>query len=164
MLRIHVSRERGVKSNRQLVRAVRRAAKAVIKEEGLKESAALSVLLTDDEGIRAVNRSFRDVDKPTDVLSFPANALQKPLCQAMAEGFAPERERPGGRLYLGDVVLSVPRTAAQAREFGHSLKREAAFLAAHATLHLLGYDHQGEEERVMREKQQKALARLRIKR
>jgi len=90
----------------------------------------LSLLLTDDEGIRALNRAFRGQDKPTDVLSFPLWEQQSPLMAL------------DGALPLGDVVISLTRAAAQARELKHSARREAVFLFVHGLLHLLGYDHE----------------------
>jgi probable rRNA maturation factor len=96
----------------------------------------LSLLLTNDEGIRALNHAYRGEDKPTDVLSFPLWEEQPTL---PAEGRA---------LPLGDIVISLTRAAAQAEELGHSSLREAVFLFVHGLLHLLGYDHErGAEEK-----------------
>ena len=116
---------------------LRRAIEATLAYEGVEEHCEVSLTFTDNEGIRALNRTYRNMDKPTDVLSFPLF------------------EETGDVKQLGDVVLSLERCHEQAEEFGHSFERECAFLVVHSTLHLLGYDHEtGEEdEREMRAKQ-----------
>ena len=116
---------------------VRRAIEATLDFEGVTESTEVSVTFTDNEGIRALNRDYRGIDKATDVLSFP---LFEVAC--------------GVRL-LGDIVLSLERCEEQGKEFGHGFMRECAFLTVHSTLHLLGYDHEtGEEdEKDMRQRQ-----------
>lgn len=98
----------------------------------------LNILFTDDEGICALNREFRNIDRPTDVLSFPAYELDGlfPECVERLE-----LEMLDGYVFLGDIAISLERAQAQAAEYGHSLVRETAFLALHGTLHLLGYDH-----------------------
>ncbi len=98
----------------------------------------LSLLLSDDEGIRELNRCFRGVDRATDVLSFP-------------QGEGPQA--PGAPRPLGDVVISVERAEAQARERGHSLEREVGELLLHGILHLAGYEHEGSRARKMRAKE-----------
>ena len=117
---------------------IRRAILATLAFEGKEGHSEVSVTFTDNEGIRAINREYREIDAPTDVLSFP-------LFEEGADG---TRE-------LGDIVLSLERCRAQAEEFGHSFERECAFLTVHSTLHLLGYDHVNgeEEENDMRERQ-----------
>ena len=99
----------------------------------------ISVLLTDDEGIRALNALHRGIDKPTDVLSFP-------MLEFDAEGNAVREYGDGGELALGDIVISLERSAAQAEEYRHTLEREVGFLTVHSALHLLGYDHETPEE------------------
>ena len=101
------------------------------------------VMLTDDEGIRELNEEHRGKDAPTDVLSFPMQEI-KP-----GEEFSPsplELDPETGACMLGDIVISVPRAEAQAKEYNHSLTRELCFLAAHSTFHLLGYDHEKSKE------------------
>ena len=122
----------------RLKHLVRRAVLATLHYEGIKASAEVSVTFTDNEGIRALNAEHRNIDAPTDVLSFPLF-----------------EEGAGGTKMLGDIVLSLERCAAQAEEFGHSFRRECAFLTVHSTLHLLGYDHVNseKEEKDMRERQ-----------
>lgn len=107
----------------------------------------VTVLLTDNAKIHKLNLEFRDVDRPTDVLSFPS-------------GEEYDGETP---FYLGDIALSLEKTRAQAEEYGHSYEREAGFLVAHSALHLLGYDHEnGETE--MFEKQESVLQSLHLTR
>ena len=117
---------------------VREAILAALKYEKIKKDCEVSVTFTDNDGIRAINREYRQIDAPTDVLSFPL--------------FEEDGE---GTQMLGDIVLSLEKCRAQAAEFGHSFERECAFLTVHSTLHLLGYDHEtGEEdEKDMRERQ-----------
>ena len=116
---------------------VRDAIEATLAFENVTADCEVSVTFADNEGIRAINREYRQIDAPTDVLSFPLF------------------EDQGGKKQLGDIVLSLERCAAQAEEFGHSFARECAFLTVHSTLHLLGYDHvNGEdEEKDMRNRQ-----------
>ncbi len=121
---------------------------------------SVSMLLTDAIGIAALNRDFRHKDAPTDVLSFPAYELHRPV--RSAEDIA-EPEWDEGVLFLGDVAISMERAEAQAAELGHSMEREMAFLALHGLLHLLGYDHMdvlSEEE--MLEVQRKILEKAGI--
>ena len=116
---------------------VRKAAESALKAEGVAEDCILSVLLTDDEGIRRINREFRGLDRPTDVLSFPMNDL-------IAGQFDPaqcERDPESGEILLGDMVLSIPRCEEQGEEFRHGYNREVQYLTVHSVLHLLGYDH-----------------------
>ncbi len=109
--------------------------------------ADLTILLTGDEEIRALNRDFLSIDAPTDVLSFPADEVD------------PET----GRRYLGDVIISLPRAAAQAAARGHALEAEVQLLVVHGVLHLLGHDHaEAEEKARMWEAQAKALKDLGI--
>ncbi len=165
MLKITIDSERGVKKSLFASRWIKNAVLAALAEEKVSKNAEVNVLLTDDEGIRTINLEYRDKDAPTDVLSFPANALNAPLKQLLDQDFEPERDVRGGRLILGDIAISMERAQAQAQEYGHSLRREVSFLTAHAMLHLLGYDHmeQGEEE-IMRNKQRLIMNHLKIKR
>ncbi len=126
--------------------------------------AEVNVLITDQEGIRAYNKEYRDIDKETDVLSFPGVDYSMPADFSLAEAdvhsyFHPE----SGELLLGDIILCKERIYAQAEEYGHSVLREFAFLIVHSVLHLLGYDHmEEEEEKVMRMHQDKIMEELQI--
>ena len=124
-----------IKAGGPLRRAVKKAAKRTLIEEGFDKKAELSVTFTDNDGIRSLNREYREKDMPTDVLSFPM--------YSMKDGDVPEE---AGEVVLGDVVLSLERVDSQAKEIGHSFLREASFLTVHSVLHLLGYDHETSEE------------------
>lgn len=106
-----------------------------LRHEGVEGEVALSVVITEDEAMRELNRQFRDVDAPTDVLAFGSGEEGK-FVTALGEP-----------AYLGDVVISYPRAVAQAEEYGHSIDRELALLTVHGVLHLLGYNHADEVER-----------------
>lgn len=144
----------------------RQVAECILEREGCPYEAAVGLLITDDDGIRGMNRQFRDMDKPTDVLSFPNLNYDKPGdFSGVEELFADSFEPDSGVLNLGDIVISKERVLAQAQEYGHSVKREFAFLIAHSMLHLCGYDHmEPGEAAVMEQKQERALAALRITR
>lgn len=144
----------------------KQVAECVLEREGCPYEAAVSLLITDDEGIHEMNRKFRDTDKPTDVLSFPNLDYDRPGDFSKAEEmFADCFEPDSGVLNLGDIVISAERVRAQAEEYGHSLKREFAFLVAHSMLHLCGYDHmEPDEAAVMEQKQEQALTALHITR
>ncbi|MBI3946522.1 MAG: rRNA maturation RNase YbeY [Armatimonadetes bacterium] len=110
----------------------------LLRRERLPESVEASIVFADNETMRALNREYRGVDAPTDVLAFS---------QATPEAL--RAAPPGEETALGDVVISVQMAREQAREFGHSVKQEAALLLAHGLLHLVGYDH-GEPEKAER--------------
>ena len=118
----------------------------------------VEVTLVDNVRIHEMNRSFREVDRPTDVLSFPMvdyeTAGDFSLCEAHPESYF---GGGGGQLLLGDIVTSVEKVYEQAVSYGHSPKRELAFLVAHSMLHLFGYDHMEEEERVKMEQMQEEI-------
>ena len=122
----------------------------------------VQVLLTGNEEIHKLNREYRNIDRETDVLSFPAADYPEPGDFSDIEERDPMAFHPEtGELILGDIVLSMDRVKEQAEEYGHSRKRELAFLLAHSMLHLMGYDHMIEEDRLMMEKkQEEILARL----
>ena len=96
----------------------------------------VSILITDNEGIRELNREYRDIDSPTDVLSFPIIEFDNDGVMIEESG-----DYDGDFLLLGDIVISLERAAQQAKEYGHSLQREVGFLTTHSMLHLMGFDH-----------------------
>lgn len=130
---------------------------------GCPYEAEVNLLLTMNEQIHEMNLEFREIDRPTDVLSFPMLDYEEAgnfdFLKDCAEAFDPE----SGELVLGDIVISKEKVLAQAEEYGHSPRREYAFLIAHSVLHLCGYDHMEEEERlVMEQKQREILEKLEI--
>lgn len=138
----------------------------VLEKEGCPYEAQVNLLLTDNEGIRQYNNEYRQIDKPTDVLSFPMIAFEREADFSVAEKEAADCFEPqSGELMLGDIVISVEKIKEQAAEFGHSEKREFAFLVTHSLLHLCGYDHmEPDEAKVMEQKQEEILNCLGITR
>lgn len=139
---------------------------AVLGYEDCPYEAIVNVLITDNEGIRVMNKEFRGIDSPTDVLSFPNVDYEVPADLSGIEDRAEDYFDPdSGELCLGDIVISIDRVFEQARIYGHSAKREYAFLVAHSMLHLLGYDHMDPGgAAVMEHKQEEILDRLGIRR
>lgn len=145
---IYISREvKGLGHNNSAA-CIKKAVNMALDAEGVDVPCIISVMLTDDEGIHAVNREFRGVDSATDVLSFPMNELTPGAFDAAMC----ERDMDTGAVLLGDMMISVPRCQAQGEEFGHGYEREIMYLTVHSVLHLLGYDHvdEGEMKRAMR--------------
>ena len=127
--------------------------------------ASVSLTLTTDEDIRAVNRDFRQIDRATDVLSFPMIPFDTPAGYEILEEDDSFFDMDSGELLLGDILISVDHVLQQAEEYGHSVTREFAFLVAHSMLHLLGFDHMTPEEaEVMEQKQEEVLSALGINR
>lgn len=141
-------------------------ANAVLDAENCPYESEVNVLITDNEGIRTFNREYRNIDRETDVLSFPNLDFESPADFDGAEDNEADCFQPdSGELILGDIILSADRVFEQARSYGHSVKREFAFLVAHSMFHLCGYDHMTEEEaRVMESKQNGILNDLGITR
>jgi probable rRNA maturation factor len=144
-LRVHVRRKSGARPDRRTLRAVCAAALA---GEGVTGPVVLTLTLVDDDEIREINRQHRQIDRPTDVLSFP-----------LIDGTDAFALPPGAPRELGDVVVSYPRAVAQAEEYGHSVDRELAYLVVHGVLHILGHDHEiPAEQAIMRAREEAALA------
>lgn len=119
------------------------------------------VLLTDNEAIRKINLEQRGIDRPTDVLSFPMAEYPVSGDFSTLEEKEPDVFHPEtGELLLGDIVISMDKVRAQAGEYGHSMQRELAFLTAHSMLHLTGYDHMAQDERLLMEEKQEEILRL----
>ncbi len=140
---------------------IRKIIRTALASEGVDFPCEVDVLLTDDEAIHRINREMRQVDRSTDVLSFPEFDLHP--------GQLPTEEDadPGtGLVPLGDMVISMEHVAAQAKEYGHSTRRELAYLVVHSVLHLLGYDHldEGSQKKQMRAREEAILAELGIAR
>lgn len=148
---VYVSRDVQNLGHNNSAALIKRAVEMALNAEGVDQKCIISVMLTDDEGIRAVNKEFRGIDRATDVLSFPLNELtagefDSELC---------ERDMDSGAVLLGDMMISVPRCEEQGEEFGHGYEREIMYLTVHSVLHLLGYDHvdEGEMKRQMRQRE-----------
>ena len=158
MTKVTVLREKRNLGFPETARLVRRAVKAALRAEGIAEDCLVSVMLTDNEGIREINLAQRGIDSATDVLSFPLNELTPGEFDAEACEYDFESEL----IMLGDMVLSLERCDAQAREYGHGFDREVSYLAVHSTLHLLGYDHmdEGEQKRLMRSREDAVMTEL----
>ena len=121
-----------------------------LRYEGVNDNTEVSVTIVDNEEIRKINNKFRNIDRATDVLSFP-------LIDFDNESLPDD----GSKIYLGDIIISIERAKEQAKEYGHSIDREIGFLTAHSMLHLLGYDHMvPEEEKEMFAKQEEILNNL----
>ena len=144
-----------------LKRRLRHTVNAALGAEGMALRCEINILLTDDEGIRQVNRTMREIDRATDVLSFPMFDL------APGEHPGEEDADPDtGLVPLGDMCISLQRARAQALEYGHSFEREVCYLCVHSVLHLLGYDHldEGEMKRQMRTREEEIMKQLKLER
>ena len=140
---------------------IRKAIRTALSAEGVDFPCEVDVSVTSDEGIHQINLDMRQVDRPTDVLSFPAFDLMP------GELPGPEEADPAtGLVPLGDMVISLERVNAQAKEYGHSSRRELAYLVVHSVLHLLGYDHldEGPQKAQMRGREDAIMAELGIER
>ena len=130
----------------------------VLETEGCPYDAEISLTYTGDEEIRSINRDYREIDKVTDVLSFPMADYPVPGDFSDIEERDPDAFHPEtGELILGDVIISMDKVKEQAKAYGHSNTRELAFLVAHSMLHLMGYDHMVEEERIVMERKQEEI-------
>lgn len=132
---------------------IRKCIQETLKAEGITAACEINVLVTDDAGIQTINRESRNIDKPTDVLSFPMFQLEAGNPPKDWEEY---RDPETGLVPLGDMCISLERAVAQAEEFGHSVRREVGYLTIHSMLHLLGYDHldEGEQKRQMRAREE----------
>lgn len=149
--------------NKTLEELITRVVEGVLDAENVEQKCDVCVMITDDKNIHALNLEHRNVDRPTDVLSFPMLEL---MPGKKIEVNPLEIDESTGAVMLGDIVISAERATAQAKEYGHSEEREFAFLTAHGVLHLLGYDHErGEEdEKLHFSRQEEILENLGIER
>lgn len=163
---LHIEEE----SNQQFDFDWRETARTVIEEaldqEGCTYEVEIDLLLTTNEEIHKINLEYREIDSPTDVLSFPLVDYEEPGDFSLAEENEMEYFNPeSGELMLGDIILSADKILEQAEKYNHSVKREFAFLVAHSMFHLMGYDHmEPEEAKVMEQKQEAVLEALEIRR
>lgn len=138
---------------------IRTCIQETLKAEGVTARCEINVLVTDDAGIRIINRESRNLDKATDVLSFPMFQLE---AGDPPEDWTAYQDPASGLVPLGDMCISLERAVAQAAEFGHSVRREVGYLTIHSMLHLLGYDHldEGEQKRQMRGREEAIAAAI----
>lgn len=140
-----------VEEEANLESMLKRVVEACLEEEGVTNDVVLSVVVTDNEHIRELNREHRDKDSATDVLSFP---MYEP------EEFV-EMKEADETIDIGDIVISRERVEEQGEEYGHGFRREFCYLIAHGMFHLMGYDHMNDEEKVvMRAKEESALKKI----
>lgn len=143
----------------------KKVAQSVLELENCPYDSQVNLVLTDNSGIHEVNRQFRGIDAPTDVLSFPMIPFETPADYQILDQDESFFDLDTDELLLGDIMISVERVISQAEDYGHSIKREFCFLVAHSMLHLLGYDHMvPEEAAIMEQKQEAALEKLGITR
>jgi probable rRNA maturation factor len=140
---------------------IKRAVYTALSVESVSLPCEVSVFITNDRGVRGLNREYRNIDAATDVLSFPQHTLKAGQFEAPGQWF----ESAGGRLLLGDIVLSSESVERQAAALGRSVRRETAYLTVHSLLHLLGYDHAdaGDGQRAMREREKAIMRSLQIR-
>lgn len=137
-----------------------------LKYEDFDKPVEISVVITDNEGIRQINKQYRNIDSETDVLSFPMLDYDDGYdFEGEVETDIEDLNPESGDIVLGDIVISIEKAIQQANEYGHTLNREIAFLTVHSVLHLLGYDHIEELDRIiMREKEENILKSLALTR
>ena len=128
---------------------IQRCVEATLKDQKVTVPCEINVLVTNDKGIQAINKACRDIDKPTDVLSFPMFQFEPGV---LPEDWTAFVDPETGLCPLGDMAISLERAVEQAKEFGHGVRREVGYLTIHSMLHLLGYDHldEGPQKRQMR--------------
>lgn len=159
MVKINITYDNPSVLNVPVTRNIRRCIEATLDAEGITAPCEINVLITNDSGIHAINLASRNIDRPTDVLSFPMFELEA--------GNPPEEwdsylDPETGLCPLGDMAISLERARAQAKEFGHSAKREVGYLTIHSMLHLLGYDHldEGPQKAQMRAREEAIAATI----
>ena len=143
----------------QVTSIIQKCVEATLHAEGVSVPCEINVFVTNDAGIQAINKASRNLDKPTDVLSFPMFQLEPgQLPEEWDEYLDPETEM----CPLGDMAISLERAVAQAKEFGHSVRREVGYLTIHSMLHLLGYDHldEGAMKAQMRQREEAIAATI----
>ena len=143
----------------QVISVVKKSISAALEQEKISVPCEINVMITDDIGIQSINKASRNIDKPTDVLSFPMFEL---TAGETPQDWSPYLDIETGLCPLGDMVISLERATAQAKEFGHSLRREVGYLTIHSMLHLLGYDHldEGPQKAQMRKREEAIAATI----
>ena len=157
------NRQEKIEVTEELVKELEHTIEFALKEEEVNIPFEISLLFVDNDEIREINNETRNIDKETDVLSFPM--LDYPKDKAFKDVYKnyefDETYMDGEELVLGDIVLSLEKALEQSKEYNHSFKREASYLVVHSVLHLLGYDHMEEDEKkVMRKREEEILGQL----
>ncbi|MDY4079377.1 MAG: rRNA maturation RNase YbeY [Clostridium sp.] len=158
-------RQEKIKPTEELIDKIKATIDFALKEEGVKIPYQISLLFVDNEEIRTINKENRNIDRETDVLSFPMLDYEKDkVYKDMYLDYEfDETFMDGDELVLGDIVLSLEKALEQSKEYNHSFEREASYLVVHSVLHLLGYDHMEEEEKkIMRNEEEKILSKMNI--
>ncbi len=153
-LKVNITFDRFSFQNLSVRRIIKTCIKATMWQQGVMVPCEINVLVTDDKCIREINATTRNIDKATDVLSFPMFQFEAGV---LPENWDDYLDPATGRCPLGDMAISLERAIAQAKEFGHSTKREVGYLTIHSMLHLLGYDHldEGVQKSQMRAQEEK---------
>lgn len=158
-LKLNLTYEKPSLLNVPVTRNIKRCVEATLDAEDVTALCEINILITDDCGIHGINKAARNIDRPTDVLSFPMFELEPGNPPADWDDYMD----PGtNAVPLGDMVISLERAKAQAKEFGHSVKREVGYLTIHSMLHLLGYDHldEGPMKKQMRAREEAIAATI----
>ena len=152
-LKLNLTYEKPSLLNVPVTRNIKRCVEATLDAEGVEVLCEINILITDDIGIHGINKAARNIDRPTDVLSFPMFTFEPGV---LPEDWSEFKDPGTNAVPLGDMVISLERARAQAKEFGHSVKREVGYLTIHSMLHLLGYDHldEGPQKRQMRAREE----------
>lgn len=160
---VNISSEKRGLTSLPMILHIRKCITAALRAEGVAVPCEINVLVTDDSGIHAINLASRNVDKATDVLSFPMFEL---VPGALPEDWTEYLDPMTGKCPLGDMAISLERAKVQAKEFGHSVKREVGYLTIHSILHLLGYDHmdEGPMKKQMRAREEAIAASIGLQR
>jgi len=156
---IYTRHHRVETSDRLPIPLIKKCIRDTLRLEGVNARCEVSVLITDDDGIKRINDDYRGIDKPTDVISFPMLIFSSPGWFDPGPGAV---EQETGSIPLGEIVISAERARYQADEYGHSIAWETAYLIVHSVLHLLGYDHVDEagDKRLMRNREKEIMKEL----
>lgn len=161
------NRQEKLEVSDKLVEELKKVIQFALKEEEVNMECEISLLFVDNEEIRAINNETRHIDRETDVLSFPMLEYKnKKVFKEMYKNYEfSQSDFDGDELVLGDIVLSLEKALEQSKDFNHSFEREASYLVVHSILHLLGYDHMEDEDKVvMRKREEEILTKLNITR
>lgn len=142
-----------------LKRLIKKSAELALKQESFAYTADINILITDNTGIKELNKNFRNIDRETDVLSFPMSEMEKGRINPALL----EIDMENGLVQLGDIAISAEKALAQAADFGHSFEREMVFLTTHGVYHLLGFEHE-KDKKTMFEKQESILSTMKLTR